>query len=94
MTLDERLLDILACPVDKGPLLYLPEDSLLYNPRIRRLHRIESGVPQMRADQSSTVEDDQHQKLLGKAEAGKASGTQGATIQQLLKTEQNALGNG
>ncbi|MEZ5165621.1 MAG: Trm112 family protein [Acidimicrobiales bacterium] len=32
LTLDARLLEILACPVDKGPLLYFEDESALYNP--------------------------------------------------------------
>ena len=33
--LDPVLAEILACPQDKGPLYYVAEDDLLYNPRMR-----------------------------------------------------------
>ena len=33
MALDPKLLEILACPEDKGPLLYFPDESALYNPQ-------------------------------------------------------------
>jgi len=36
MALDPALLEILACPEDKGPLFYLESESALYNPRLRR----------------------------------------------------------
>ena len=34
MALDPKLLEILACPEDKGPLLYFEDESSLYNPRL------------------------------------------------------------
>ncbi|MGB6278257.1 MAG: Trm112 family protein, partial [Rhodococcus sp. (in: high G+C Gram-positive bacteria)] len=37
MAIDSTLLSILACPVDKGPLLLI-EGELLYNPRLRRAY--------------------------------------------------------
>ena len=35
MALDPKLLEILACPEDKGPLLYFADESTLYNPRLQ-----------------------------------------------------------
>ncbi len=35
MTLDPQLLEILACPEDKGPLLYFADEDSLYNPRLQ-----------------------------------------------------------
>ena len=37
--LDPRLLEILACPQDKGPLLFLADEDCLYNPRLRKAIR-------------------------------------------------------
>ena len=39
MSLDPLLLDLLACPIDKQPLLYLAEYDVLYNPRLRRSYQ-------------------------------------------------------
>ena len=36
MALDSKLLEILACPEDKGPLLYFVDEDTLYNPRLKR----------------------------------------------------------
>ena len=36
MALDPKLLEILACPEDKGPLLYFADEAALYNPRLKR----------------------------------------------------------
>lgn len=69
MTLDARLLEILACPADKGPLLYFADAEQLYNPRLRLLYRVDDGIPVMLADEASTVDDDEHARLLATAEA-------------------------
>ena len=39
MALDPRLLAVLACPEDKGPLYYLGDDDGLYNPRLHAATR-------------------------------------------------------
>lgn len=67
MSLDPLLLDLLVCPVDKGPLLYLPEEDLLYNPRLRRGYRIERGIPVLLPDQGETVTGERHAALLARA---------------------------
>ena len=67
--LDSRLLDILVCPEDRGPLL-LDRRRMLYNPRLRRAYRIEDGIPVLLVDEAVTITDDaEHQRLLERAEA-------------------------
>ena len=44
MALDPKLLEILACPEDKGPLLYFEDESSLYNPRLQRRYRVEDDI--------------------------------------------------
>jgi uncharacterized protein YbaR (Trm112 family) len=63
MALDQRLLDILACPQDKGPLYYLGDDVGLYNPRLRRLYLITDGIPVMLIDEAKQVTDEEHAQL-------------------------------
>lgn len=65
MTLDPALLEILACPEDKGPLYYLEDDNLLYNPRLRRRYDVRDGIPVMLIDESTTVDDAEHDRLMG-----------------------------
>jgi uncharacterized protein YbaR (Trm112 family) len=67
MALDQRLLDILACPEDKGPLLYVEEEDVLYNPRLRRAYAITDGIPVLLIDEARPVEDDEHERLVAKA---------------------------
>ncbi len=69
MALDPLLLEILACPDDKGPLLYFESEDALYNPRLMRRYVIKDGIPVMLIDEAETVDDAEHARLLAKAEA-------------------------
>jgi uncharacterized protein YbaR (Trm112 family) len=69
MALDPVLLEILACPEDKGPLLYFADEESLYNPRLHRRYAIREGIPVMLIDEAETVDDAEHDRLLAKAEA-------------------------
>ncbi|MDT5333919.1 MAG: uncharacterized protein QOF31_5216 [Mycobacterium sp.] len=65
--LDEKLLSILVCPQDRGPLL-LVDDELLYNPRLRRAYRIEDGIPVLLVDEAVAVADEaEHQRMLARS---------------------------
>jgi uncharacterized protein YbaR (Trm112 family) len=69
MALDPQLLEILACPDDKGPLLYFQDEDALYNPRLRRRYAITDDIPVMLIDEAETVSDDEHDRLVAKADA-------------------------
>ena len=69
MALDPQLLDILACPDDKGPLLYFEGEAALYNPRLKRRYTIRDDIHIMLVDEAETVEDAEHDRLMAKAEA-------------------------
>jgi uncharacterized protein YbaR (Trm112 family) len=69
MSLDAKLLEILACPEDKGPLLYFEEESALYNPRLKRRYAVRDDIPIMLIDEAETVDDVEHQRLVDKAAA-------------------------
>jgi uncharacterized protein len=70
MALDPKLLEILACPEDKGPLLYFEDELTLYNPRLQRRYRVLDGdIPDLLIDDAETVDDAEHERLLAKAEA-------------------------
>jgi len=70
MALDPALLEILACPQDNGPLYELVDESVLYNPRLRRRYRIEAGIPVMLIDEAETVSEAEHERIMAKVEAG------------------------
>jgi uncharacterized protein YbaR (Trm112 family) len=75
MALDETLLEILVCPIDKRGLLYFADEALLYNPRLRRSYPIENGIPVMLAQCAAPVADDEHARLIELANSGAAVGT-------------------
>ena len=55
MALDPRLVAVLACPVDKGPLYYLGDEGGLYNPRLHRRYVVREGIPVMLPDEAEEV---------------------------------------
>ena len=75
MTLDPLLIEVLACPEDKGPLLYFAAEDRLYNPRLHRSYAVRDGIPVMLIDESTTVDEAEHARLVAKAEAGGARST-------------------
>lgn len=75
MALDPRLLEILACPEDKGPLLYFADEDALYNPRLKRRYAVKDDIPVMLIDEAEAVDDAEHGRLLAKADADGISPT-------------------
>jgi uncharacterized protein YbaR (Trm112 family) len=69
MVLDPKLLEILACPKDKGPLLYFADEESLYNPRLKLRYRITDDIPIMLIDEAETVDDGEDQRLQARARA-------------------------
>jgi uncharacterized protein YbaR (Trm112 family) len=67
--LDPQLLELLACPEDKGPLLYFADEHALYNPRLKRRYAVTDGIPVMLIEQAVSVDDDEDRRLVAKAEA-------------------------
>jgi uncharacterized protein YbaR (Trm112 family) len=73
--LEPKLLEILACPRDKGPLLYVAEESCLYNPRLKLRYRINDGIPILLVDEAESVGDAEDERLrLKSTSAGAISG--------------------
>jgi uncharacterized protein len=75
MALDPLLLEVLACPEDKGPLLYFEDEERLYNPRLKRSYAVRNGIPNMLIDESTTVDESEHERLMQKAASGGATTT-------------------
>jgi uncharacterized protein YbaR (Trm112 family) len=75
MALDSRLLAVLACPVDKGPLYYLGDDNGLYNPRLRRRYEVREGIPVMLPDEAIEVPAAEAEALDARIAAGELSPT-------------------
>ena len=67
MVLDPRLVEILACPEDKGPLLYFEAEGFFYNPRLQRRYEIDNGIPIMLIDEATTFDGDEHAQVMAQA---------------------------
>lgn len=70
MPLDPLLIEVLACPVDKGPLLWFEDENLLYNPRLHKGYAVEDEIPIMLVDESRDVDEAEHERLMAKAGSG------------------------
>ncbi len=75
MALDPRLVAVLACPVDKGPLYYLGDEGGLYNPRLRRRYVVREGIPVMLPDEAESVDDGEAEVLDARIASGELSPT-------------------
>jgi uncharacterized protein len=71
--LEDALLDVLVCPIDKSGLLYFADDAMLYNPRLRRLYRIENDIPVMLPKLAVPVPDEEHERLMKCARRGEVT---------------------
>lgn len=69
MTLDPLLIEVLACPIDKGPLLWFADEEALYNPRLHKRYQVRDGVPVMLVEEASDVDEAEHERLMAKAAA-------------------------
>ncbi|MEM9747812.1 MAG: Trm112 family protein [Actinomycetota bacterium] len=63
MALSPDLLSILACPEDKGPLVHIDDEAVLFNPRLRRTYAIRDDIPIMLIDESTSLDDDEFERL-------------------------------
>ena len=75
MPLDPRLLAVLACPQDKGPLYYLGDPSEtdaggLYNPRLLCKYLVREGIPVMLVDEAQSVPKPEAEALDARIAAG------------------------
>jgi uncharacterized protein len=67
--LDPLLLEVLACPEDKGSLLWLPDEQALYNPRLHRRYNVRDGVPVLLIDEATDVSNAEHERIMALAAA-------------------------
>ena len=63
MAIDHELLKILACPEDKGELLYFEDENIPYNPRARRAYPIREGIPVLLISEAEAVTEEKHAEL-------------------------------
>ena len=61
--IDKKLLDILVCPVTKGPLLYDKEDQELISKSARLAYPIRDGIPIMLEEEARPLEQEEVEAL-------------------------------
>jgi uncharacterized protein len=66
MTLNPALLEVLACPSDRGPLLYLADENVLYNPREKRSYTVRDGIAVLLIEESKIVDQSEHDRIMAK----------------------------
>jgi uncharacterized protein YbaR (Trm112 family) len=71
--LDARLLEILACPDDKGPLYYFEaavsgtDGGFLFCPACRRRYEVRDDIPVMLVDEATVLSPSDAEALLARA---------------------------
>tara|TARA_B110000008_G_scaffold7754_1_gene7559 strand:+ start:370 stop:615 length:246 start_codon:yes stop_codon:yes gene_type:complete len=63
MSLDPGLLEILACPEDKGPLYYFQNEEILYNNRLGRTYSIRENIPVLIIEEAETLSQQDRERL-------------------------------
>ncbi len=59
--MDPKLLDILVCPVTKGPLVYDKEKQELVSKTARLAYPIRDGIPVMLEDEARRLEPSEYE---------------------------------
>lgn len=68
--MDKRLLEILACPVTKGPLIYDKAAQELISIAARLAYPIRDGIPVMLPEEARQLEEDEAERLRAQHPAG------------------------
>jgi uncharacterized protein YbaR (Trm112 family) len=61
--MDKRLLEILACPVTKGPLIYDQSAQELISIAARLAYPIRDGIPVMLPEEARQIDEDEAERL-------------------------------
>lgn len=61
--MDKKLLDILVCPMTKGPLYYDKENQELISKSARLAYPIRDDIPVMLEDEARTLSEEEVEKL-------------------------------
>ena len=75
MALSPVLLEVLACPEDKGPLYYLEDENALYNPRLTPRYHTPDDIPIMLIEEAETVDAAEAERITAKIDADGISPT-------------------
>ncbi len=65
--IDPRLLEILVCPLTKGPLTFDRAKQELLSPQAGLAYPVRDGIPIMLVDEARTLDDAEKAALAGKS---------------------------
>ncbi len=71
MALHKELLDILACPESKQPLVYFEQENFLFCPASRLKYKIVDDIPIMLIDEAERLDEAQAAELMKRAPAAR-----------------------
>ncbi|MEA3410580.1 MAG: Trm112 family protein [Pseudomonadota bacterium] len=63
--MDSKLLDILVCPVTKGPLIYDKKNQELISRSARLAYPVRDGIPVMLEDEARTLGEEELERWKG-----------------------------
>ncbi|MCH9829547.1 MAG: Trm112 family protein [Pseudomonadota bacterium] len=61
--MDKRLLDLLVCPVTRGPLLWNADRQELWSRSARLAYPVRDGIPVMLEEESRPLTDEELERL-------------------------------
>ena len=61
--MDKKLLELLVCPVTKGPLIYAKENQELISKAARIAYPIRDDIPVMLEDEARELSDEEIERL-------------------------------
>ena len=61
--MDNKLLDILVCPVTKGPLIYDKKNQELISKSARLAYPIHDGIPVMLEEEARSLTNEEYESL-------------------------------
>ena len=64
--MDSKLLDILVCPVTKGPLIYDKKNQELISKSARLAYPIHDGIPVMLEEEARSLSNEEYESLKNK----------------------------
>ncbi len=67
INVDKKLLDILVCPVTKGPLIYDRDKQELISRSARLAYPIRDGIPVMLEEEARRISEDEYERLKPRA---------------------------
>lgn len=59
LDMDTKLIELLVCPVTKGPLVYKPENQELVSRSARLAYPIKDGIPVLLEVEARTLSDEE-----------------------------------